>query len=126
MPHTSCAPADAGETLLRISEECVGRRAVVSIGGEVDMSNAADLRIAIEGAATRAFEIWLDLTDTTFIDSSGLHAMAAARAQLIEANLRLALICPEGPILRLITLTGFDQIFEIYADRSAANRVASV
>jgi anti-sigma B factor antagonist len=122
MAHTSHAPADANGTLLKISEEGVGRRAVLSVRGEVDMSNAAELRLAIESAAARAFEIWLDLSATTFMDSSALHVLSEAR--LAEANLRLALICPEGPVLRLLTLTGFDRIFEIYADRSAANRAA--
>lgn len=125
MAHTSRAPAHVDETLLSIGEECVGRRTVLSVYGEVDMSNAADLRIAIESAATRAFEVWLDLTATTFMDSSALHAMVEARARVVGANLRLALICPEGPVLRLLTLTGFDRIFEIHADRSAANHAAS-
>ena len=114
-------PAEAKETLATISEACVGRRAVLSVDGEVDISNAADLRLAIENAGTRAFEIWLDLSATTFMDSSGLHAMAEAGARLTRANLRLVLICPEGAVLRVITLTGFDRIFEIHASRSAAH-----
>jgi anti-sigma B factor antagonist len=114
-------PAHANGTLLTISEECIGRRAVLSVDGEVDISNAADLRVAIENAGTRAFQIWLDLSATTFMDSSGLHAMAEARARLTRANLRLALICPDGPVLRALKLTGFDRIFEIHASRSAAN-----
>ena len=114
-------PAEAKETLATISEACVGRRAVLSVDGEVDISNAADLRLAIERAGTRAFEIWLDLSATTFMDSSGLHAMAEAGARLTRANLRLVLICPEGAVLRVITLTGFDRIFEIHASRSAAH-----
>lgn len=123
MAQTSRAGAGNG-TLLKLKENYVGRRAVVSARGEVDMSNAADLRAGIESAATRAFEIWLDLTETSFMDSTALHALTEARTRLVEANLRLVLICPEGPVLRLLTLTGFDQIFEIYADRSAANGAA--
>jgi anti-anti-sigma factor len=122
MATTSRALADTYEPLLTLREEYVGRRSVLSLRGEADMSNAAELRLAIESAAARAFEIWLDLTATTFMDSSALHALSEAR--LTEANVRLALICPEGPVLRLLTLTGFDRIFEIYADRSAVNHAA--
>ena len=114
-------PADANGTMLTIGKECVGRRTVLSVGGEVDISNAADLLMAIENAASGAREIWLDLSATTFMDSSGLHAMAEARARLTQANLRLALICPEGPVLRVLALAGFDRSFEIHASRSAAN-----
>jgi anti-sigma B factor antagonist len=114
-------PAHITGPLLTISEQRVGRRAVLSVAGEVDISNATELRAAIERAATRAFEIWLDLSSLTFMDSSGLHAMSEARVRLIEANTRLTLICPEGPVLRALALTGFDGIFEIHASRSAAN-----
>lgn len=114
-------PADITEALFTVGEQRVGRRAVVSVAGEVDISTAADLQAAIEIAATRAFEIWVDLSDTTFMDSSGLHAMVEARARLTGANRRLGVICPEGPVLRLLTLTGLDRIFEIHASRSEAN-----
>ena len=112
---------DANGTLLNIGTERVGRRTVLSVAGELDISNAADLRMAIENAASGAREIWLDLSATTFMDSSGLHAMAEARARVTQANLRLALICPEGPVLRVLALAGFDRSFEIHASRSAAN-----
>ena len=107
-----------------IAEHRVGRRAVLSVAGEVDICTADDLRAAIETAATRVFEIWLDLSETTFMDSSGLHAMAHARTRLADANLRLVLICPEGPVLRVLELTGFDRMFEIYGSRSEANYAA--
>ena len=118
-------PADPARALLTIAEHRVGRRAVLSVAGEVDISTAADLRTAIETAGTRAFEVWVDLSETTFMDSSGLHAMAQARACLADANLRLALICTDGPVLRVLKLAGFDRIFEIHPSRSDANHAAS-
>jgi anti-sigma B factor antagonist len=121
---TGGRPADPTRALLTIAEHRVGRRAVLSVAGEVDISTAADLRTAIETAGTRAFEVWVDLSETTFMDSSGLHAMAQARACLDEANNRLALICTDGPVLRVIKLAGFDRIFEIHPSRSDANHAA--
>lgn len=114
--------ADLGAAPLTIAEQSVGRRAVLSVSGEVDLSTAAELQAAIENAGTRAFEVWLDLSETTFMDSSGLHALVRARAR--QANLRLALICPDGPVLRVLTLTGLDRTFEIHASRSEANFAA--
>jgi anti-sigma B factor antagonist len=107
--------------LLTISEQRVGRRAVLSVVGEVDITTAADLRAAIETAGTGAFEIWVDLGATTFMDSTGLHALSRAHTRLTDAGLRLALICPEGPVRRVLTLTGFDRMIEIHESRSAAN-----
>ena len=59
------------------------------------------------------------------MDSSGLHAMAQARAGLADADIRLALICTDGPVLRVLKLAGFDRIFEIHPSRSDANHAAS-
>jgi anti-sigma B factor antagonist len=106
---------------LTIIEHHVGRRAVVAVAGEVDMQTAPDLRTAIETASSRALEIWVDVSDTTFMDSSGLHALVQSRAHVAEAGRRLVLICPQGPVLRVLTLTGLDQLFEIHATRGAAN-----
>ena len=118
-------PANIGGALLTIAEHRVGRRAVMSVAGEVDISTAPDLRTAIETAGTRAFEVWVDLSETTFMDSSGLHAMAQARTRLAEASIRLALICTDGPVLRVFKLAGLDRIFEIHPSRSDANHAAS-
>jgi anti-sigma B factor antagonist len=114
------ARSAAAGTLSTISEEHVGGRAVLSVTGEVDISNAADLRTAIERAAARAFEVWLDLSALTFMDVRGVHALIDARIRLIEANTRLTLICPEGPVLRILALTGFDRMFELHGSFSAA------
>jgi anti-sigma B factor antagonist len=117
-------PAAATSSAVSIAEHRVGSRAVLSVVGEVDICTADVLRAAIETAATRVFEIWVDLSETTFMDSSGLHAMTQARTRLADANLRLALICPDGPVLRVLKLTGFDRMFEIHASRSEANYAA--
>jgi anti-anti-sigma factor len=121
---TTLSPSADISGAVCIAEHRVGRRAVLSVAGEVDIRTADDLRAAIETAATRVFEIWLDLSETTFMDSSGLHAMAQARTRLVDASLRLALICPDGPVLRVLKLTGFDRMFEIHATRSEANYAA--
>lgn len=102
------------------SEDLVGSRAVVTAVGEVDLSSAAELERAIEAARERgASEIWLDFTCTTFMDCAGLCTLLEARARLIEEARRLVLICPPGPVLRLLTLTGADGVLEIHPTRSA-------
>ena len=120
-PAETAGTAHLRGTLLTVGEERMGRRAVLSVAGEVDVNNATELCTAIESAATGASEFWLDLSALTFMDSSGLHAMSEARLRLTEANIRLTVICPEGPVLRVLALTGFDQIFEVHPSRSAAN-----
>jgi anti-anti-sigma factor len=108
-------------TPFTIDEAVVGRRAVLSVAGEIDMTTAPALQEALESAAGRAFEVWLDLTATTFMDSAGIHALSRAHARLAEANRRLVVICPNGPVRRVLTLIGLDQFLEIHSSRRAAH-----
>ena len=124
-PYGQRAPTDISSPLFSVAERRVGQRAVLSVAGEVDISTAEELRTAIETAAGGASEVWVDLSETTFMDSSGLHAMVRARADLADANLRLKLICPDGLVLRVLKLTSLDRFFEIYANRSDANHATA-
>src|SRR4051812_29782686 len=121
MPAGAQRPAG----VFTVGEQCVGRRVVVAVDGELDISNAGELSAAIENAGSRAFEIWLDLSATTFMDSSALHAMAQARDRLSRANVGMALICPDGPVRRLLRLTGFDRVFDIHVSRTAVNHATA-
>ena len=108
-------------SLLSIDEHRVGRRAVLTAVGEVDISSAADLQRALETARDGGTaEIWLDLTRTTFMDCKGLRALFDLHASLHAANRRLVVICPAGPVLRLLVLTGVDRELEIHPSRTAA------
>ena len=110
------------ESLLYVDEQRDGNRAVVTAAGEVDVISTVALQRALERARdSGAPEIWLDLTDTTFMDCAGLHALLDLRAGLAEATRRLVLICPAGPVLRLLSLTGADREFEIHPTRTAAH-----
>jgi anti-anti-sigma factor len=108
-------------SLLSIDERRVGGGAVLTAVGEVDISSAADLQRALETARDGgASEIWLDFTRTTFMDCSGLRPLLNLHASLHDANRRLVLICPAGPVLRLLVLTGLDRELEIHPARTAA------
>ena len=108
-----------------VEEAFVGRRAVLSVTGEIDMGTAPALQEALESAAGWAFEVWLDLTAATFMDSTGIHAVARVRARLAEGDRRLVVICPNGPVLRVFTLTGLDRLLEIHPSRRAAHDAAT-
>ena len=118
---SSMSGSSEAAPLLRVDQDHVGHRAVVTAVGEVDLSSTAKLGKAIEAARERgASEIWLDFTCTTFMDCAGLRTLCEARARLIEEERRLVLICPPGAVLRLLTLTGLDRVLEIHRTRSAA------
>src|SRR3954453_12320001 len=69
------------DPVLRI--EAVGTAWVVSLGGELDLYNAAHVGAALSGACAEAPElIVVDLGEVEFIDSTGLGVLIEARTQL--------------------------------------------
>jgi anti-anti-sigma factor len=108
---TSSSPA---ASLLTIDTQRVGPVAVLTAVGEIDISSADDLQSALEAARDGgASDIWLDLAPTAFIDCSGLRVLLDLRADLLTQDRRLVLVCPPGPVRRLLSLTGAEDEFEI-------------
>ena len=105
---------------LRMSHARVGHRLVVAAAGEIDMASAAQLREALaEAAASGCVEIWLDLSDVEFMDSTGIAAIVDARGTL--DGRRFALICPDGPVRRVLEIAGIEHAIAIHATRADAH-----
>jgi anti-anti-sigma factor len=118
------APADRADTALaRVTHHAVGRRTVLAVDGEIDLGSADVLAVAVESAlAGGAAELWIDLTDMRFMDSSGLHVLLDTRSRMRDLNRRLAIICPAGSVRRLFDVAGVSEHMPIYDDRAAAHR----
>ena len=109
----------------RIVADVIGRRTVLSVTGEVDLVSAPLLSEAIDEALSGgAVELWIDLTRLDFMDSSGLHVVHDTRHRADTLNRRLVVICPAGPVRRLLDIAGLDQHVAVYPDRAAAHRGA--
>jgi anti-sigma B factor antagonist len=103
----------------------IGRRTVLRVTGEIDMGTAPELSGAVEDAlAAGALELWIDLSETAFMDSSGLHVLLEARRTTDRLNRRLAIICPGGPVRRVIELAGMLDHLPVFDNRPAAHRAA--
>ena len=83
--------------------------AVVRLGGEHDLSSAAQLNQALGELIAEQRSVVVDLTGTTFVDSSILAALLEARERSAEAGLELGLWMPdatEPAVRRVVELTG--------------------
>ncbi|HEX6714626.1 MAG TPA: STAS domain-containing protein [Thermoleophilaceae bacterium] len=102
-------------------EEVDATTHVVDVAGEVDLYSAPELKMhildAIDAGKTR---IVVDLTRTTFIDSTTLGVLVGARKRLREHNGALAVVCPDPDKLGLFEMTGLDRVFSIHTDRNEA------
>ncbi|THI96903.1 STAS domain-containing protein [Nocardioides sp.] len=98
--------------LAHVDATTVDSTTIVRVRGEIDLSNAAEVRDAIGAAVPDATtSIVLDLSDTAYLDSAGI-AMIFRLAERLGYNrqeLRLV-VPPDAPIRAVIRLTQMDRI----------------
>jgi anti-sigma B factor antagonist len=100
----------------RFHVEVVGGVPVVAAPEEIDITNAAGLRVALLEAASHGHERFVvDMTHTQYCDSSGMHALAAAHLRAVAEDRELLLAVSGGAVLRILALTGFDQMIPSFA-----------
>jgi len=94
---------------------------VISVAGELTMFSAPTFEATLVAAIRKPAEcVVIDLTDCTFIDSTGLNTLVHANRMLDGGAARLALIATHPHLLRVLELTHVDDVLPIYTDRSAA------
>jgi anti-anti-sigma factor len=90
------------------------RSAVISCSGELDRSNARELRRALAAAiGDGSGALLLDLMDVEFIDAGILSAIVAAAHRLKWRGDRLEVAAGRQP-LRLLELTEATQMMRVY------------
>ena len=99
---------------------------VAVVTGEVDMSNAATVRLEIAEAITPDDDaLVVDLTELVFIDSAGLHSLIELGTLLDERRQQLLLcISKDSPIGRAIEIIGLPRAVRVHADRAEALEAA--
>jgi anti-anti-sigma factor len=106
-----------------VGEERDGSRLVLAPRGEVDLATVDGLENAIARAAgSEIADVWVDLSDVDFIDSTGLTALLAGhRALTGDGVRRFTIICPEGPVRRALEISGLDGVLRVCHDRASAD-----
>jgi anti-anti-sigma factor len=80
-----------------------GDLVVAALSGEIDLSNARPLgpRIA-QAVPNEAVGVVLDLSPTTYLDSTGLHVIFDLASRLSGRQQRLAIALPEDSRVRRV------------------------
>lgn len=82
----------------------------IAVDGEVDLATVDDLQSAIDAVlADRADHLAVDLTTSSFMDSTGLKALVMSHRKFDDAGRSFAIVVDGGPISRLIDLSGVDK-----------------
>ena len=89
---------------------------VVAVAGEVDLSNADQLRAdVIDAIGVDHDKVILDLTATTYLDSTGVRLLFDLAARMQARRRQLALVVTEQAIVRrVIVLTKLDEAVPVH------------
>lgn len=92
------------------------QRYVVSVAGEIDISNADRLRSAIDLALEQPTEcVELDFAQVPYIDSTGIGVLVGAAHRAAERERALAITGAQPNVLRVAQLLGVDKDIDISA-----------
>jgi anti-anti-sigma factor len=97
-----------------------GAHIVVTLRGELDIANAADLGAVLSEAVARNPHVIADLSDLTFIDCASLGALVRARTPAREAGGDLVLAGARGKVRRVLALPFLAGVFPVYASVNEA------
>jgi anti-anti-sigma factor len=89
---------------------------LVALDGEIDLDAVPRVHAQIKAAlaaATSTGAVTFDLSECTFLDSSGLKALVSA-VRAVEASERTArVVGARGVVLRVLQLTGSDAVLPL-------------
>jgi anti-sigma B factor antagonist len=94
-----------GPIQLALTTRHLSHATVIAVSGELDVLTAPRLATRLDDIVRRCDgDVVLDLTDTDFIDSLGLHALLTVQRRLMRRGRALAVVCGPGPARRAIEL----------------------
>jgi len=97
---------------------------IVSVSGEVDLYSARRLGEVIWRAKSQADvdppRVVVDLREVEFMDTAGLEVLMEEWNSSRQLDGRMYLVAQEGPITRLLEVSGLGELFDLYAELDAA------
>jgi anti-sigma B factor antagonist len=94
---------------------------LIVASGELDLASTSEMSaIFAMSAAGPQDSVVLDLMSVDFIDSSALGTILRAAQQLEAVGKRLHVVAPDGPVKRLLEITGTAQRFTLHTTREDA------
>ncbi len=88
----------------------------VRVRGEIDIATVAAFEEGVRTALGAGVEVVVDMSETTFMDSTGLSALvrvAGGRSDSEGARPSLVLIAPSPPVAKTLEISGIDRLVTI-------------
>ena len=94
---------------------------VIALSGEVDLYTAPEFKQQLlDAIAKGAKDVVVDLSGTTFIDSTTLGVLVGGVKRLRTNDGELSLVCSDRNITKIFEITGLDRVFPIHSSREEA------
>lgn len=88
---------------------------VVWAAGEIDVSTAPRLREHLTALPPEATRVVVDLSEVTFLDSTGLGVLVAGWKRCEENGARLELVVTRPQVMKVLEITTLDAVFTIHS-----------
>ena len=96
---------------------------VLLVNGEIDVASAPEFHASLSDLIGQEPEVLIvDLSEVTFIDSTGLGVLVGAEKQMRDAGQALRLVVTQPQITRLLELTGLNEVFTVLSSTGDAVR----
>jgi anti-anti-sigma factor len=98
---------------------------VIEVSGEVDLATASTLERELLRAEQAHWVVAIDLTNVSFLDSTGLHAIMDANLRLRDRGGRLLIVQGPPQVSRVFELTGLSDHLDLVPDEAELGRLTA-
>ena len=97
-----------------------GTTTTIAVSGEIDVSNASELRDALDDALKAGADaVDVDLADVSYIDSTGIGVLVGAANRAAETGTTLVVSRPQRNVRRVLDLLGVGDELNVRDDSQA-------
>jgi anti-sigma B factor antagonist len=94
---------------------------VIEAGGELDLAVSRELEAALADDTLNGGHVVLDLTELSFMDSTGLRVILVAAERFGKAGTAWAVVLPEdSPVRRVLSLSETESELPLFETRESA------
>ena len=97
---------------LLVTNQTLGDERSVTVVGEVDVSNASELREALDAAiaddASEASHLSIDISGVPYIDSTGIGVLVGTVHRAADRDMSVSVMRPQRNVARVLSLLGLD------------------
>jgi anti-anti-sigma factor len=116
---------ESGTEVLQIGVARSEGMVVIALAGELDVAGAPVLREHLAAATRSEGRVVCDLEHLTYLDSTGISVLIAARKRLAATGRDLVLVGPSERVHKVLEITGVGSYFTIQPPGAPIEKGAS-